>query len=241
MPSADIDAAHHQQMQAFSRQRRDLQPHNGHQLDTTRSSPPDSAGRTASKPYTPTRSNTVGPAHDHDKKYGSSASYDAHPHARSEDLHHSRSDNSNSNMTLGASPSGSPMPGFQTLSRPLTPNDSRSGASSSNHSESGAGFTDDSTTLKRLSATSLSSTPSAAGSKAASNATSVSSAPSAPTTCAACSQPLEGAFVRALGNVWHLQCFKCKVSSLHLISSVDLRLLNRGNHFISRARTVTRL
>ena len=24
--------------------------------------------------------------------------------------------------------------------------------------------------------------------------------------------PLEGAFVRALENVWHLNCFKCKVS-----------------------------
>ena len=69
------------------------------------------------------------------------------PHARSEDLHHTHLDN-NSDMALSASPSGSPMPGFQALSRPLTPNDSRSGAPSSDHSESGTGFTDDSTTLK---------------------------------------------------------------------------------------------
>ena len=32
------------------------------------------------------------------------------------------------------------------------------------------------------------------------------------TTCAACSLSLEGAFVRALGNVCHFNYFKCKVS-----------------------------
>ena len=83
-------------------------------------------------------------------RHGLLSSYDAHPHARSEDLQHTCLDN-NSNMALSASPSGSPMPGFQALSLLLTPNDSRSGASSSNHLENGAGFTDDSTTLKRLS------------------------------------------------------------------------------------------
>ena len=32
------------------------------------------------------------------------------------------------------------------------------------------------------------------------------------TMCAASSLSLEGAFVRALGNVWHFNYFKCKVS-----------------------------
>ncbi|KAH8111025.1 RhoGAP-domain-containing protein [Phellopilus nigrolimitatus] len=183
-------------------QRRDQQQQNGHQLDASRSSPPDSSGRSQPRPHPPTRSSTVGTAKELEKKHLKS-SHDNQPHARSEDLNHSRSDNS----TLSASPSGSPMPSYQTLSRPLTPNDSRSGASSSNHSENGTGWADDST-LKRLSMTSLSSAPSAVGSKAAS---SVSGAqPPASTTCASCSLSLEGAFVRALGNVWHLPCFKCK-------------------------------
>lgn len=30
--------------------------------------------------------------------------------------------------------------------------------------------------------------------------------------CSACGRPLQGAFVRALGTVYHLQCFKCMVS-----------------------------
>ncbi|EJD08197.1 uncharacterized protein FOMMEDRAFT_16660 [Fomitiporia mediterranea MF3/22] len=34
--------------------------------------------------------------------------------------------------------------------------------------------------------------------------------PSATTVCMACSLPMEGAFVRALGNVWHLPCFRCR-------------------------------
>lgn len=193
--------------------RRDLHAQNGlHQYDPAMSSPRDNIGRTTSKPQPPTRSSTLGTANELERKHTTS-SYDGQPHARSEDLHHARAEN----MTLSASPTGSPMPGFQTLSRPLTPNDSRSGASSSNTSENGAGFTDDST-LKRLSGTSLSS---AAGSKAASTTTGTAIAS---TTCAACSQPLEGAFVRALGNVWHLQCFKCKVRLHPLIFRGALHL-----------------
>ena len=202
MHSAEIDGVQPQTPTSASQlhQRRDLYAQNGHQqFDTAFASSQDNSGRSTSKPQPPTRSSTVGTVNELEKKHTAS-SYDGQPHARSEDLHHTRAENT----TLSASPSGSPMPGFQTLSRPLTPNDSRSGASSSNHSENGGGFTDEST-LKRMSTTSLSS---AAGSKAASTTT---GAPAQSTTCAQCSLPLEGAFVRALGNVWHLQCFKCKV------------------------------
>ena len=192
--------------------RRDLHAQNGHQYDPAMASPRDNIGRTAPKSQPPTRSSTVGTANELERKHTAS-SYDGQPHARSEDLHHTRAENT----TFSASPTGSPMPGFQTLSRPLTPNDSRSGASSSNHSENGTGFTDDST-LKRMSATSFSS---AAASKAASTTTGTTVAS---TTCAACSQPLEGAFVRALGNVWHLQCFKCRVRLHPVISRGDLRI-----------------
>lgn len=174
---------------------------NGHHVDGSRSSPPNNPNRPPGRPHPPTRSSTLGSPNELDRKHLRSND-DLHPHARSEDMSHSSANGYN------ASPASSPMPSFQSLSRPLTPNDSRSGASSSNHSETDGSGADDST-LRRLSATSLSSSPSAAESKAASSV-SAASLPM-PSTCASCSLPLDGAFVRALGNVWHLQCFKCKV------------------------------
>lgn len=33
--------------------------------------------------------------------------------------------------------------------------------------------------------------------------------------CAACNQPMSGQFVRALGTVYHLDCFRCKVGCRH--------------------------
>ncbi|KAL5513234.1 RGA1 [Sanghuangporus vaninii] len=178
------------------------QQHNGHQLDAMHSTPPDSMNRSNPKPPPPTRSLTVGTAHELERTNPHS-NYDSHPHARSEDLNHTYPDNAVSS----ASPNGSPMRTFQSLSRPLTPNGNRSGASSSNHSEDGSSRADDST-LKRSSMTSLSSAPSAAGGSKTASSSAIPPAGSA--VCAACSLPLEGAFVRALGNVWHLPCFKCK-------------------------------
>ncbi|EJD07623.1 RhoGAP-domain-containing protein [Fomitiporia mediterranea MF3/22] len=191
-----------QQQQQLREYQAQLQQHSAHQLDALRSPLPDSFARSPTKHHPPARSLTVGTANELDRK-NTPSNYDVHPHARSEDLNHGRSDN----LALSSSPSGSPMPAFHSLSRPLTPNDKGSGASSSNHSEDGSGKADDST-LKRSSVASLSSAPSGVGSKATGNASGASG--SAPTICAACSLPLEGAFVRALGNVWHLPCFKCR-------------------------------
>ena len=158
------------------------------------------------RPQPPTRSSTVGSPGDFERNR-LKGNLDVHPHARSEDLNHSSQSYGIGNNGLSGSPTGSPMPSFQSLSRPLTPNDSRS---SSAHSDHG-----DDSTLKRLSAISLTSgqsstAASGSGSKAGTSLSATSTL--VMTTCAACSLPLEGAFVRALGNVWHLNCFKCKVS-----------------------------
>lgn len=178
----------------------------GHHADFARLASLEAIPRSQSlhRPTAPTRSSTVGTPDELERKQEKSG-YNTHPHARSEDFNHSQFDT----LNVGASPSGGAVLGLQPLSRPITPNDSRSGASSSAHSENGG----DDSTLKRLSVTSLSSA--APSAKAASSISGVtgSQQPQPPgTVCAACSLPLEGAFVRALGNVWHLPCFKCRVS-----------------------------
>ena len=50
-------------------------------------------------------------------------------------------------------------------------------------------------------------------SSASGHTTSSSALPSQP--CAGCSQPMSGQFVRALGTVYHLECFRCRVCSLN--------------------------
>lgn len=208
-------------------------------------------GQQQTRPAPPTRSSTVGSPGDFERNR-LKGNNDIHPHARSEDLNHSShsynqhmlSDGMNGNE-LGSSPTGSPMPSFQSLSRPLTPNDShsRSGASSSAHSDHGV--PGDDTTLKRMSTASLisglsSTAASTSGSKAGSSVSATTTL--VMTTCAACSLPLEGAFVRALGNVWHLNCFKCRVRSIrydmHSITDLPRRtvmLLLRPSSFPSMA------
>lgn len=178
-------------------------------------------GQQLARPAPPTRSSTVGSPGDLERNRLKNNN-DIHPHARSEDLNHSShmytthllTEGLNNNNGLGSSPTGSPMPSFQSLSRPLTPNDShiRSGASSSTHSDHGE--LGDDPTLKRMSTASLTSglsstAASTSNSKGGSSMSTTSTL--VMTTCAACSLPLDGAFVRALGNVWHLGCFKCKV------------------------------
>lgn len=63
------------------------------------------------------------------------------------------------------------------------------------------------------SATSINSSPSNVNSAWAS--TSTVTAPSTTAFCSSCQQPMSGQFVRALGTVFHLDCFRCGVSLLH--------------------------
>ncbi|OCB86376.1 RhoGAP-domain-containing protein [Sanghuangporus baumii] len=215
------------------------QQHNGHQLDAMHSTPPDSMNRSNPKPPPPTRSLTVGTAHELERT-NSHSNYDSHPHPRSEDLNHTYPDNAVSS----ASPNGSPMPTFQSLSRPLTPNGNRSEASSSNHSEDGSSRADDST-LKRSSMTSLSSAPSAAGGSKTASSSAIPPAGSADCDavvaskffpidgadgkqqplcerdyfrrlnliCAKCGQALRGSYITACNKKYHVEHFTCSVCS----------------------------
>ena len=150
--------------------------------------------RPPSRPHMSTRSSTLGSPEEMGRAH-SKADYDPPQHARSEDLNHTYH-----SATL--QPRRQPHACISIPQPTVNTNDSQTATSSSNHSDHGSSTPSESSpTMKRTSTASLSTTPSA-----------TSKLPGAPTTvCAACSLVLEGAFVRALGNVWHLQCFKCKV------------------------------
>ncbi|CAE7227389.1 unnamed protein product [Rhizoctonia solani] len=93
----------------------------------------------------------------------------------------------------GHSPSPSPSPGYLAPapgSRPGTPSGSRL--------PSGSARSDDSHTL--LSPSVMSAHP----------PSSTTSHSSGPNVCSACGQPMTAQFVRALGTVFHLECFRCK-------------------------------
>ncbi|KAJ7180546.1 LIM domain-containing protein [Mycena filopes] len=114
--------------------------------------------------------------------------YDLPPHPRSEDLNH----------TSPSSPR--PPPPFIQNSRPTTP----AGSSRPNqgHSDELTRRTSVASFSSANSGASNSSSPPPAPSSVAS--TSLSSA-----SCASCGKPMQGPFVRALGTVFHLNCFKC--------------------------------
>ncbi|KAJ6621368.1 hypothetical protein B0H10DRAFT_2163174 [Mycena sp. CBHHK59/15] len=152
----------------------------------------------------PTRSATTG-AVDQDRAL---AVHDLPPHARSEDLNHNSPANLSAAPLAGSSPR--PSPAFLSSSggsRPSTP----AGSSKHNHPSS-SGHSDDShrrTSVASFSSahsgSSNSSSPGAQAPPASSTAsTSLSSA-----SCASCGKPMQGPFVRALGTVFHLNCFKC--------------------------------
>ncbi|KAF8074987.1 LIM domain-containing protein [Lyophyllum atratum] len=104
------------------------------------------------------------------------------PHARSEDLNHNSSSGSYSSGFAGSSPR--PSPAFLASAGSSRPVASFSSAHSDSSSNSAQG---------RPPPTTASST----------------SASLNLTTCSACGKAMQGPFVRALGTVFHLNCFKC--------------------------------
>ncbi|KAJ7449598.1 LIM domain-containing protein [Mycena latifolia] len=168
------------------------------------SAPPSSPGRLPDRTNVPTRAATVGPA-DQDRAL---AAYDLPPHARSEDLNHNSPANISAVPLAGSSPR--PSPAFLSSSggsRPSTP----AGSSKHNHPSS-SGHSDDLT--RRTSVASFSSAHSGASNSSSAGAqapptSSAASASLSSASCASCGKPMQGPFVRALGTVFHLNCFKC--------------------------------
>jgi hypothetical protein len=193
-------------------------------------SPNSGSPRPSNKPPLPVRSSTVGSPNELERRNVKSASdWNSHPqHARSEDLNHGSGVVSANGMNSYSSSSsqGSPSLGYLSLSRPMTPvdNSNINGASSSNHSDVGGGGAVDDVRSRRLSTTS-----NPASSSLAMSSTTTLQNPIQSTACAACLQQLDGAFVRALGNVWHLQCFKCKVCYIVHMISYDCSFNSRAN------------
>ncbi|KAF8273215.1 hypothetical protein EI94DRAFT_1716604 [Lactarius quietus] len=142
------------------------------------------------RPSLPTRASTLGTANelDHIK---SQSDPSLTKHSRSEDLNHS---------TTFVSPS----PAFHSSSRPGTP-----GSGSHDRSQASSEHLGKST--RRLSRASGSSQPTSnlADNRPAPSIYTSSSSATLVSLCSSCGLIMHGAFVRALGTVFHLQCFKC--------------------------------
>ncbi|KAJ8487930.1 hypothetical protein ONZ45_g14153 [Pleurotus djamor] len=174
------------------------------------SAPAGTSGRLPERTNVPTRSSTLGTS-DPDRNQ---LANDLVPHAKSEDMNHS-------NYAIPATGS-SPRQDNNYLtansrSRPSTP----AGTSSNrNGPSSSSGHSDESD--RRLSMTSFSSAQSGSSSQSAgprgppttasSTSISVSTSAVASSACASCKKPMAGSFVRALGTVFHLDCFKCMLT-----------------------------
>ncbi|KAJ7224368.1 LIM domain-containing protein [Mycena pura] len=172
---------------------------------TQASAPPSSPARLPDRSTPPIRAATVGPT----DRTQPLAANDLPPHARSEDLNHGSPANMSAASVAGSSPR--PSPAFLSSSggsRPSTP------AGSSKPSQpSSSGHTDDDP-ARRTSVTSLSSAYSGASNSSSAGAqappaSSVASTSLSSASCASCGKPMQGPFVRALGTVFHLNCFKC--------------------------------
>ncbi|KZT27852.1 RhoGAP-domain-containing protein [Neolentinus lepideus HHB14362 ss-1] len=159
------------------------------------SAPPTAPSRIPERPNVPTRSSTVGSPFD--LEHNKQAQAFPISQSRSEDMNHSSSP---------CDPAVSvPSPAFLSPSRPTTPSSSQQHAPSPTRDNSDG-------SPRRLSLTSSSSATSGASSSNAlggSGSTTSASASIASASCAACGKPMQGAFVRALGTVYHLNCFKC--------------------------------
>ncbi|PPQ65483.1 hypothetical protein CVT26_000123 [Gymnopilus dilepis] len=162
------------------------------------SAPPSNPAKLPDRPNLPTRSSTLGPT-DPDRNLPSHSS--SLPKARSEDLNHTSAYASNSFVSSSPRPSPPYLSSGAGSSRPNTPGTSKdpssSGLSDQQHSMSSH------SSAHSEASTSNSNAPRAPPSTS-STSTSLSS-----TTCSACGKPMQGPFVRALGAVYHLNCFKC--------------------------------
>ncbi|KAF9221327.1 RhoGAP-domain-containing protein [Gyrodon lividus] len=169
--------------------------------------PPTSPSRLPDRPYFPTRASTLGSTQDLTRNNFASK-HDLSAHARSDDLNHGPSGRYDANAIPGSLPL--PSPAFLSGSRPTTPN------SISNYTSRTPVYEYPSDRPRRTSVTSETSLHSSSSSSSSPNKagpmTSTSSATStnlSSSPCSACGLSMQGAFVRALGTVFHLNCFKC--------------------------------
>ncbi|THH12825.1 hypothetical protein EW146_g7338, partial [Bondarzewia mesenterica] len=166
------------------------------------SAPPASPGRLPDRTNVPTRASTLGSEQELDHRRHD---YERPGHAHSEDLNHSGSARDSAAHSDPAFFASAPSPAFLSPSRPTTPGSSNNHKpSSTEHSEESSKRLSTGSDSSLYSGSSNSNAPAPRPPASTTSAGSVSS-----TTCSACGQTMQGAFVRALGTVFHLQCFKC--------------------------------
>ncbi|EMD39064.1 hypothetical protein CERSUDRAFT_112758 [Gelatoporia subvermispora B] len=161
--------------------------------------PAGSTSNQNERPRYPHRASTVSSPLDLDQRRHKGDDYH---HARSEDLNHSSSrymvDVHPPDQLLSRSQT------YLTASRPTTP------ASSSNHNQSSSSdHTRPGSAHSHSDVSHYSEPTTPGGSGLAGTSTTHTSNSVASTPCFACGKAMQGAFVRALGTVYHLQCFKC--------------------------------
>ncbi|OSX64291.1 hypothetical protein POSPLADRAFT_1045378 [Postia placenta MAD-698-R-SB12] len=177
----------------YTREHSPVSPRNGLLPSSSSSSanPPERA-------YLPHRASTFSFPHNVDQRKQRS---DDHPHARSEDFNHSTSqsygDSSSSDQALAR-----PQP-FLTASRPSTP------GSSSQHTSDYTGSSKTPPGSVHSDSSLYTDNAALSGNAQTASSSTHTSTSIASTPCAACGKAMQGAFVRALGTVYHLQCFKC--------------------------------
>ncbi|KAL4250351.1 RhoGAP-domain-containing protein [Abortiporus biennis] len=170
------------------------------------------------RPNFPARASTAPSAPEYDQKKLKST--DQQHHSRSEDLNHSSSLSGSANDLLQSSSSSNiQQSSGASKSQPfLSATRSTSPASSSNYNHPSSSGHSDSSTRRRprsvASENSLSSeTSGTTGQEAptpASTAHTAASSTALAGPCIACGLPMQGGpFVRALGSLYHLDCFKC--------------------------------
>ncbi|CCM02430.1 uncharacterized protein FIBRA_04529 [Fibroporia radiculosa] len=148
----------------------------------------------------PHRSSTLSSPHSIDQRRPKS---DDPPHARSEDLNHSMVRVHNDLTPSDPQPSRSQT--FLTASRPTTPASTSNNPSWSDHSDNSKGRPGSVHSESSL----LTDASAPSGSAPTGTSTTHTNASITSTPCSACGKAMQGAFVRALGTVYHLQCFKC--------------------------------
>ncbi|GLB41802.1 putative protein with zinc-binding domain present in Lin-11, Isl-1, Mec-3 [Lyophyllum shimeji] len=156
-----------------------LQTQQVHRARTPPSASNSTGSRNPERPNVPIRAATLNST-EHDRNLSANTYV---PHARSEDLNHNSASSSYTSGASGSSPR--PSPAFLSSaggSRPSTPG-------SGNHKHpSSSGHSNDKPPPTTASSTSASLNL---------------------TACSACGKAMQGPFVRALGTVFHLNCFKC--------------------------------
>jgi len=180
--------------------------------------------RQTDRPSLPTRSSTLGPP---DKP----ANRDAMAHSKSDDLNHNGSWTRSNNTSAGGSRPSTPSRSMQPSTSDLS---MKRSSVTSLHSTLSEGSSSSHAPRPPPSTTSTSNVQSAYAFSLFSSLLSAVLLTFFARSCYACGKAMQGPFVRALGTVYHLNCFKCMVRSITRPSGCTLRLTHHDSRTVAR-------